>query len=340
MDAIKPRIGTLVHADHYGKFAVEPVESGFGTTLGNALRRILLSSVEGAAVTTVKIGGVLHEFSTIPGVREDAASLLLNLKQLAVKVHLAPDAAQKTWTLRLHKQGEGDVTAADIEVPEDVEVVNPEIYLAHLSDEDAVLDMEMQVEIGKGYMLPERMASYKHVIGTIPLGAAFTPVTKVGFIAEPTRVGGRTDLERLIMEIWTNGTITPQQAIGRAAQILRDYLTLFLEFGEDGQTSFAREGVAADASEIRAPDMRIEEMDFSNRTFNCLRKAGIMTVRDLVSRSEKDLQEIRNFGTRALQEVRDKLGTMGLQLRGGPTAEVGTAVEDDEDLDEDEEDEE
>jgi DNA-directed RNA polymerase subunit alpha len=334
MDAIVPRIETLVHREDYGKFVVEPVEGGFGTTLGNSLRRVLLSSVEGAAVTTVKIGGVLHEFSTIPGVREDATALLLNLKHLAVKVHRIPDAAQRTWTLRVHRQGEGEVTAADIEAPEDVEVVNPEIHLAYLSDEDAVLDMELTVEIGKGYVLPERVTSYKHVIGSIPIGAAFTPVTKVSFVAEPTRVGGRTDLERLVMEIWTNGTITPQAAIGRAAQVLEDYLRLFLQFGADGQTSFVREGLVAEAEEIKAPDMRIEEMDFSNRTFNCLRKAGIMTVRDLVQRSEKDLSEIRNFGTKALQEVRQKLGGMTLTLKGGMSEDLGDLGEDEEEEEE------
>jgi DNA-directed RNA polymerase subunit alpha len=334
MDAIVPRIDTLVHRDDYGKFVVEPVEGGFGTTLGNSLRRVLLSSVEGAAVTTVKIGGVLHEFSTIPGIREDAAALLLNLKHLAVKVHRNGDSPQSAWTLRLHRQGEGEVTAADIEAPEDVEVVNPEIHLAYLSDEDAVLDMELTVELGKGYVLPERMTSYKHVIGSIPIGAAFTPVTKVGFVAEPTRVGGRTDLERLVMEIWTNGTITPQQAIGRAAQVFEDYLRLFLQFGEDGVSSFAREGVAAEAEEIKAPDMRIEEMDFSNRTFNCLRKAGIMTVRDLVQRSEKDLSEIRNFGTKALQEVRQKLTGMSLTLKGGMSEDTGEVGDEEEEEDE------
>jgi DNA-directed RNA polymerase subunit alpha len=334
MDAIVPRIETLVHREDYGKFVVEPVEGGFGTTLGNSLRRVLLSSVEGAAVTTVKIGGVLHEFSTIPGIREDAAALLLNLKHLAVKVHRNGDSLQSTWTLRLHRQGEGEVTAADIEAPEDVEVVNPEIHLAYLSDEDAVLDMELIVELGKGYVLPERMTSYKHVIGSIPIGAAFTPVTKVSFVAEPTRVGGRTDLERLVMEIWTNGTISPQQAIGRAAQVFEDYLRLFLQFGEDGVSSFAREGVAAEAEEIKAPDMRIEEMDFSNRTFNCLRKAGIMTVRDLVQRSEKDLSEIRNFGTKALQEVRQKLSGMTLTLKGGMSEDIGELGDEEEEEDE------
>ncbi|MBW3623848.1 MAG: DNA-directed RNA polymerase subunit alpha [Armatimonadetes bacterium] len=336
MDAIMPRIETLVHREDYGKFVVEPVESGFGTTLGNSLRRVLLSSVEGAAVTTVKMGGVLHEFSTIPGVREDAAALLLNLKALAVKVHRNADSTQQSWTLRIHRQGEGEVTAADIETPEDVEIVNPEIHLAYLSDDDAVLDMEMIVEIGKGYVLPERMTSYKHVIGSIPIGAAFTPVTKASFVAEPTRVGGRTDLERLVLEIWTNGTVSPQQAIGRAAQIYEDYLRLFLQFGQDGQTSFAREGVMADAEEIKAPDIRIEEMDFSNRTFNCLRKAGIMTVRDLVQRSEKDLSEIRNFGTKALQEVRQKLNGMELTLKGGPTEDIGDLGDEADDEDDEE----
>ncbi len=334
MDAIVPSIETLSHREDYGKFVMEPVETGFGTTLGNALRRILLSSVEGAAITTVKIGGVLHQFSTINGVREDAAALMLNLKQLAVKVHRNPGSEQKTWVLRLNRQGEGEVTAADIEAPEDVEIINPEIHLAYLSDDDAVLDMEMNVEIGKGYVLPERMSSYKHVIGTIPVGAAFTPVTKVSFVAEPTRVGGRTDLERLVMEVWTNGTINPQEAVGRSAHILEDYLQLFLQFGQTNQPSFVSEGVVPNDDEIRAPEMRIEEMEFQPRTFNCLRKAGVMTVRDLVSKSERDLNEIRNFGEVALAEVREKIQVMGLQLKGDTTPPAplnGDADEEDDD---------
>ncbi|HEY3284764.1 MAG TPA: DNA-directed RNA polymerase subunit alpha [Armatimonadota bacterium] len=315
MDAIAPKIETLVLREIYGKFVVEPLEQGFATTLGSALRRVLLSHVRGAAITSIKIDGVLHEFSTIPGVKEDATELILNLKDLAVKSFQNGTSSEETWqrTLRIDRQGEGEITGADIETPEDVEIVNPEVHIATISDEGARLGMELIVEMGKGYVLPERLEGYKHVIGTIPVGAAFTPVRKVSFIAEPTRVGGRTDLERLVMEVWTNGTIAPNEAVSEAAAILEEHLMLFRAFGD----AEPRARLAAEDSTGREiiPDTRIEELDFSMRTYNCLKKANVLTVRDLVEKTEAELMEIRNFGKKSLDEVGEKLAKHGLHLK-------------------------
>jgi len=334
---IGPHIETLEHAPSYGKFVVEPLERGYGVTLGNALRRVLLSSLPGAAITSIRIDGVLHEFATIPGLREDTTELILNLKDLAIKVetngHVTPEADEPR-VLRIDKRGEGDVTGADIDTPEDVEIVNPEIHIATLSDENAALSMEMTVEVNKGYVLPDKHERYRQQIGVIPVGSAFTPVKKVNFTLEATRVGHRSDYERLIMEIWTNGTIQPGDALGQSAQILDGYVRLFFN------VSSKKISIAPDldkllpvSSEQKAPDARIEELDFSVRTYNCLKKANVQTIADLVQTTEEDLMNIRNFGRKSLLEVRDKLKQFGLHLSGSPLADTGE-VDDVEDLEE------
>src|ERR1043165_1089669 len=232
MELTIPRIETLEENGTYGKFVVEPLERGYGVTLGNSLRRVLLSSIEGAAVTYVKIDKVLHEFSTIPGVKEDTTELLLNLKDLYVKVELngaglKPDPI----TIRINKHGEGRIAGADVECPADVQVVNPECYIATISDEDATLNMEMTVELGKGYVLPDKQEHRAtQPIGVIPVGSAFTPVRKVNYTVEATRVGFKTDYERLVLEITTNGTIKPSQAMSQAAAILNRFFRQFVEF--------------------------------------------------------------------------------------------------------------
>src|SRR5262249_45106962 len=233
MDSPSPAIETLEHSDRYGKFIVEPLERGYGVTLGNALRRVLLSSLPGAAITWVRIGGALHEFATIPGVREDTTELILNLKDLAIKVE--PNGAQdgEPRTLRIEKRGEGDITGADIEVPADVQIVNPEVHIATLADDNAALDMELTVEVNKGYMLPEKHERFKNQIGVIPVGSSFTPVRKVNYALEATRVGSRSDYERLILEIWTNGTIAPGEALSQAARILDSYVQLFFDVSSE-----------------------------------------------------------------------------------------------------------
>jgi len=309
-EEIRPQITALVSTPEYGKFSVEPMERGFATTVGNALRRVLLSSVEGAAITSVKIRGVLHEFSTIPGVKEDATELLLNLKELAIRVRRDGGPVDKPIVLHISRRGAGEVTGADVETPQGVEVVNPEVHIATLDDDNAELSMEMTVEIGKGFVLPETLESYKHFIGTIPIGAAFTPVRKVNYTTEPTRRGSRIDLERLVMEIWTNGTVSPREALGQAARILvKDYLNLFLEFGL-GEAGGEGGG---------EPDILVETLGFSSRVRNGLKRANVLTLRDLLAKTEDDLLKIRNFGLKALIEVREKLSELGYELERAKT---------------------
>jgi DNA-directed RNA polymerase subunit alpha len=329
----RPRIETLEHSPFYGKFIVEPLERGYGVTLGNSLRRVLLSSLPGAAITSIRIDGVLHEFATIPGLREDTTELILNLKDLAIKVsgngHITNET-EEPRVLRIDKRGEGDVTGADIETPEDVEIVNPEIHIATLSDENAALSMEMTVEVNKGYVLPDKHERYRQQIGVIPVGSAFTPVRKVNFTLEATRVGHRSDYERLIMEIWTNGTIEPGDALGQAAHILDTYIQLFFDVSSTQIYPPMDHQTAGPSTEAKAPDARIEELDFSVRTYNCLKKANIQTIADLVQTTEEDLMNIRNFGRKSLLEVRDKLAQFGLTLAGAPLAEPSEEDEDEE----------
>jgi DNA-directed RNA polymerase subunit alpha len=332
-----PRVETLEHDETYGKFIVEPLERGYGATLANPLRRVLLSSLQGAAVTSVRIDGVLHEFATIPGLREDSTELLLNLKELAIKVEhdgavpaLNGSEEPETWTLRIDKRGEGEVTGADVECPGDVEIVNPEIHLASLNDENAALTVELSVEIGKGYVLPERHERFKGVIGVIPVGSAFSPVRKVNFAIEQTRVGSRSDYERLILEIETNGAVTPGEALSQAAQILGQYVRMFVDVSAQRVVppmgDFPLMAPRAGGGPA-APDVRIEELDFSVRTYNCLKKANIQTVADLVQTSEEELMNIRNFGRKSLVEVQEKLAQFGYSLTGNGAAPAEASQE-------------
>jgi DNA-directed RNA polymerase subunit alpha len=321
-----PRVETLEHNETYGKFVVEPLERGYGVTLANPLRRVLLSSLRGAAITSVRIDGVLHEFATIPGLREDTTELLLNLKEVAIRVSGNGDTSgdePEVHTLRIEKRGEGDVTGADVDCPSDVEIVNPEVHIATLADENASLSMEMTVEVGKGYVLPEKHDRYKGQIGVIPVGSAFSPVRKVNFALEQTRVGSRSDFERLIFEIETNGAIAPGEALTEAARVLGTYVGLFYDVSSERVARPLDDTLGSSAprsSGPAAPDVRIEELDFSVRTYNCLKKANIQTVADLVRTSEDELMNIRNFGRKSLVEVQDKLQQFGYTLAGGSTA--------------------
>ena len=315
MEQIMPRIDTIVEEESYGKFVMEPLEKGFGITLGNALRRVLLSSIPGAAVTSVKIEGVLHEFSTIPGVKEDTTELLLNLKSLYVKILRDGTAKPEPKTVWIDVEGAGEVTGADVRTPADVEVVNPEAHIATLSDESARLSMEMTVEMGRGYVLPEHQEKVKPTIGVIPVGAAFTPVIKANFIVEPTRVGHKTDYERLVLEVQTNGSMKPGDAISEAARNLDKLVKLFVDFKGRGLLEYEEDMERGGDIELRAPDARIEELDFSVRTYNCLKKANILTIGELVQHSEQDLMNIRNYGKKSLTEVREKLAQLGLSLK-------------------------
>jgi DNA-directed RNA polymerase subunit alpha len=346
-DAVSPRIETLEQNATYGKFVVEPLDPGYGVTLGNSLRRVLLTSIEGAAVTLVRIEGVQHEFQQIPGLKEDATELLLNLKELYVKVHSngegrdhdgaepngdAPARERSLPTIRVEARGAGRITGADVICPPDVEISNPDVYIATLSDETASLYMELTIGRGRGYVMPEKSVNRTEIIGDIPVPAAFSPIRKVSYTIDPTRVGNRTDYERLVIEITTNGTIRPSEALSQAAQTLSDYFLRFVAFQGAPGRSFLPSAHSF-AIGANAPDVRIEELDFSVRTYNCLKKAGILTVGELTLISELDLMNIRNFGRKSLTEVKEKLGAMSLQLKDSPE---GVSFEGDDSEDEDE----
>lgn len=316
MEQIVPHIETLEQIETYGRFAVEPLERGFGSTIGNALRRVLLFSIEGAAITSAKIDGVLHEFSVIPGIKEDTTELLLNVKGVHPKVERDGADRGEPKTVWIDVKGVGEVTGADIRTPAGVEIMNPEVHIATISDESASLSMEMTVEIGKGYVLPEQQEKVRSAIGVIPMGAAFTPVTRANFIVEPTRVGHKTDYERLVLEVWTNGTMQASEAVSDAARTLDKLVRLFIDFPRRAAGEiFEEEQLYAEEPELKAPDARIEELDFSVRTYNCLKKANILTIGELVQISEQDLMGIRNFGKKSLGEVKDKLAQLGLSLK-------------------------
>lgn len=320
MEMATPRIEILEDGATYGKFVAEPLEQGFGYTMGNALRRVLLSSIPGAAITSIKIDGVLHEFSTIPGVKEDTTELILNLRELFVKMEVDGGDIDPR-TIRIDVHGPGEVTGADIQCPPDVEIVNPEVHIATLNDETAHLSAEMTVERGKGYVLPEKQEKVKQTIGVIPVGAVFTPVRKVSYTVDPTRVGHKSDYDRLVIEVTTNGTVMPSDAVSEASKILDRHLRLFFDFARAPKAGGMEYGEAGLGAAPGPPDARIEELDFSVRTYNCLKKANVLTIRELVQLSEGDLMNIRNFGKKSLNEVKDKLESLGLALKPGERGE-------------------
>lgn len=310
-----PHISTLELSQEYGRFVLEPLERGYGQTIGNALRRVLLSSIQGAAVCAVRIDKVFHEFAPIPGIKEDATELLLNLKNLAIRYEGDLTQPMEDRTLRIDVQGPGRVTGADVQCPEGVEIVNPEVYIATISDGASSLNMELYTGWGSGYTLPEKQERYKGIIGIIPTGAQFTPVRKVNYTVEATRVGMRTDYERMVLDVETNGAVSPNDALSQASHILDKYFRMFFDLGAAGFEADmdTEDEIAPELANI--PDIRIEEMDFSQRTFNCLRRAGLLTLRALATASETDLTSIRGFGKKSLLEVRDKLVEHGLELK-------------------------
>jgi DNA-directed RNA polymerase subunit alpha len=301
--------------DTYGKFIAEPFERGFGVTVGNSLRRILLSSLEGSAVTRVKIQGVQHEISTIPGVVEDVTDIILNIKSLVVK-----NASDSSRTLRIERHERGVVKAADIITDQDVEIINPDHIIATLTD-DVPFVVEMRVENGRGYRMAEENVEQEREIGVIPVDSSFSPVVRVKHEIEDTRVGQRTNYDKLIMEIWTNGTVTPQMALVEGAKILRKHLNPFVQYAEPGpeismedRGELGMGGEQVDLELERKLNMSLAELELSVRATNCLESEGITTVRDLVSRSDEELLEVRNFGETTLKEVKAKLEERGLQL--------------------------
>lgn len=291
----------------YGRFYAEPFERGFGTTIGNSLRRILLSSIAGAAVTSVKIEGVLHEFSTIPGVNEDVTDIVLNIKNLRFKLH-----TDRPKTVRLRKKGPGEARAKDIIHDADVEVLNPDLHIATL-DKEANLDIEMVIRIGSGYMPAERNKEEGMPIGVIPVDSIFTPVKKVNFTVENARVGRITDYDKLIMEIWTDGGVKPEDALAYAAKILKDHLTIFINFDETIEP--IQEQIEDKKTEFNKHLLRsVHELELSVRAANCLKNANIKTIGDLVQRTESEMLRTKNFGRKSLNEIKEILTEMGLSL--------------------------
>lgn len=308
----KPKIEYVEQPEDqfHGKFVIEPLERGFGTTLGNALRRILLSSLPGAAVTSVKIDGVLHEFSSIPGVVEDTTDIILNLKNLILKIH-----SEEKQVLVLEKEGEeGVVKAEDIQAGSDVEVINPELPIATLSGEDSRLYMEITAETGRGYVKAERNKHEEQPIGLIPVDSIFSPIRRVNFEVEDTRVGQITDFDRLTMEVFTDGSIKPEEAISVAAKIMHEHLNLFINLTEkasDVEVMVEKE----DEDKEKIMEMNIDELDLSVRSYNCLKRAGINTIHELTQKTPEDMMKVRNLGKKSLEEVKSKLSELGLSLK-------------------------
>jgi DNA-directed RNA polymerase subunit alpha len=304
--------GTLT--DTYGKFTAEPFERGFGVTVGNSLRRILLSSLEGSAVTQIKIQGVQHEISTIPGVVEDVTDIVLNVKSLVVK-----NASENPRTIRIDRHERGVVSAKDIITDEAVQIINPEHILATLTD-DVPFVMEMTVENGRGYRTSDENSEEDREIGIIPVDSSFSPVVRVKYDIEDTRVGQRTNYDKLVMEIWTNGTVSPQMSIVEGAKILRKHLNPFIQYAEPGPempiegTPEIMPGEPIDHEMERKLNMSLAELELSVRATNCLESEGITTVRDLVIRTDEELLEVRNFGETTLREVKNKLAERGMHL--------------------------
>lgn len=310
-----PQITTLEQEASYGLFVVEPLERGYGQTIGNALRRVMLSSIAGPGISAIRINKAFHEFGPIPGCKEDVTEFILNLGGVALRFTGTELEDDLELTLTINVKGPGTVTGADIVCPENIEVVNKEVYLATLSDPKESLIAELKVTWGSGYVLPERQEKYKGVIGLIPIGTQFTPVKKVNYRVEQTRVGQRTDYERLTLEIWTNGAIAPNDVVTQAAIAIDKLIRMFIELGGAGFELPAGEllGQTDDFSSI--PDTKIEDLDFSQRTYNCLRRAGLNSLRLLAGVSEADLTAIRGFGKKSLLEVRDKLAEYGIEMK-------------------------
>ncbi|WP_069650762.1 DNA-directed RNA polymerase subunit alpha [Caloranaerobacter ferrireducens] len=306
----KPKIEIVEMSEDntYGKFVVEPLERGYGTTLGNSLRRILLSSLPGAAVTSIKIQGVLHEFSTIPGVVEDVTEIILNLKSLTAIMH-----TNEPVTLRIEAEGQGEVTAGDIITGPEVEILNKDLHIATL-DEDGKLYMELEMAKGRGYVPAEKNKKENHTIGVIPIDSIFTPVKKVNFKVENTRVGQITDYDKLILEVWTDGSIKPDEATSLGAKIMSEHLNLFITLTDHVNDVEIMVEKEEDKKE-KVLEMTIEELDLSVRSYNCLKRAGINTVDELTKKTEEDMMKVRNLGKKSLEEVQRKLAELGLSLK-------------------------
>lgn len=310
----KPRIeiAEMAQDGTYGRFVVEPLERGYGTTLGNSLRRILLSSLPGSAVSNVKIDGVLHEFSVIPGVKEDVTEIILNLKCLAIKNTSEGNESKVAY---IDVEGEGEVTAKDIKADSDIEILNPDLHIATLSGgPNSKLYMEITISKGRGYIGADKNKKEDQPIGVLPVDSIFTPVTRVNFLVENTRVGQITDYDKLTLEVWTNGTIAPDDAVSYGAKLLNEHLALFIDLSDSAKnTEILVE--KEEGKKEKVLEMSIEELDLSVRSYNCLKRAGINTVEDLACKTEDEMMKVRNLGKKSLEEVLNKLAELGLSLR-------------------------
>ena len=306
----KPRIECIDSPEDpaHGIFIVEPLERGYGTTLGNSLRRILLSSLPGTAATSIKIAGVQHEFSTIPGVKEDVTEIVLNIKRIIFKMN-----CDGVKTVYIDASGECEVTAGDIKTDDDVEILNKDLHICSLGP-DAMLNMEITMSRGRGYVPAEKNKQHQTSIGVIPVDSIYTPVYKVNYTVENTRVRDLTDYDKLTLEVWTDATINARDAVSLGAKVLRDHLDLFVDLSEEiGSKSTVVE--KAEAQHDKVLEMTIEELDFSVRSFNCLKRAGINTVEELIKKDEEEMMKVRNLGRKSLEEVQQKLAALGLSLR-------------------------
>ena len=310
----KPRIEIAEVSENgtYGKFVVEPLERGFGTTLGNSLRRILLSSLPGAAVSRIKIDGVLHEFSILPGVKEDVSELVLNLKNLAIKSNSDNFDVKTAY---IDASGEGVVKAGDIKVDPDIEIMNPDLHIATLSGgADSKLYVEISITRGRGYVSADRNKIQNQPIGVIPVDSLYTPVKRVNFKVENTRVGQITDYDKLTLEVWTNSTLNPDDSVSLGARILNEHLNLFVDLSDNAKNAEIMVE-KDDSKKEKILELSIEELDLSVRSYNCLKRAGINSVEDLANKTEEDMMKVRNLGRKSLEEVLNKMQELGLELQ-------------------------
>ena len=307
----KIEIAEISEDKKYGKFVVEPLERGYGTTLGNSLRRIMLSSLPGAAVSQVKIDGVLHEFSSIPGVKEDVTEIIMNIKSLAIK---NTSDSEETKVAYIDFEGEGVVTAAEIQCDPDIEILNPDVVIAHLNGgADSKLYMELTITKGRGYVSADKNKNDELPIGVIAVDSIYTPVERVNLTVENTRVGQITDYDKLTLDVITNGTLAPDEAVSLAAKVLSEHLSLFIDLSENAKSAEIMVETESDEKE-KVLEMNIDELELSVRSYNCLKRAGINTVEELCNRTSEDMMKVRNLGRKSLEEVLAKLKELGLEL--------------------------
>ena len=314
-DFERPNISVEEISDdkRYGKFVVEPLERGYGTTLGNSLRRIMLSSLPGAAVSQIKIDGVDHEFTSIPGIKEDVTEIIMNVKSLAIRNNSETDEPKTAY---IEYSGDGVIHASDIQVDQDIEIMNPDQTIATLSGKDAKLYMELTITKGRGYISAEKNKSDSFPIGVIAIDSIYTPVERVNVTVENTRVGQVTDYDKLTLDVYTNGSLSPDEAVSLAAKVLSEHLSLFIDLSENAKTAEVMVEKPDDDKE-KALEMSIDELELSVRSYNCLKRAGINTVQELISKSPEDMMKVRNLGRKSLEEVLAKLKDLGLELHTG-----------------------